>query len=342
MRRTSWQRKRRFFSIGAFIRAPAFTVSLGVAVALPLSGICAMAQTYPERPITMIVPFAAGGPTDAPARLIAERMRTALGQPVVVENVSGAEGSIGTGRAARAPPDGYTIVLGVMATHVMNGAFYSLPYDVVNDFAPISPLVTAPLVLFARKTLPANNLQELIAWLKANPNRASAGFASLTFRIIDAFFQKETGTQFTLVPYRGSAPGMQDLIAGQIDLYFTTPTALPLAQSGSIKAYAVTSDTRLPLAPDLPTFAEVGLPSLSFANWYGLFAPKGTPKNIIGKLNAAAVETLADPQVRSRLADLGMSIFPGEQQTPEALRALQQADVEKWLPIIRESGLKVE
>ena len=205
-------------------------------------------------------------------------MQGSLGQPVIVENVGGAAGSIGTGRVAHARPDGYTIVLGNSGTHVMNGAFYSLAYDVSNDFAPVSPLVTTPLVLFARKTMPAKDLQELIDWLKANPGKASAGFAAVSFQVINLFFQRETGTRFALIPYRGTAPGMQDLAAGQIDLYFTTPLQLPLVRAGSIKAYAVTSDTRLALAPDIPTFAELGLPSLSFSNWYGLFAPKGTPQ----------------------------------------------------------------
>jgi tripartite-type tricarboxylate transporter receptor subunit TctC len=302
----------------------------------------AKAQVYPARPITVVVPFAAGGPADIPGRVIAERMRKSLGQPVVIENIGGAAGSIGAGRVARATPDGYTIVLGNMSTHVMNAAFYSLAYDVLNDFAPISPLVTAPVVLFAKKTMPAANLQELIDWLKANPGKASAGFASVTFQVINLFFQKASGTRIALIPYRGSAPGMQDLVAGQTDLYFTTPVELPLVRAGSVKAYAVTSDMRLALAPDIPTFAELGLPSLSFSNWYGLFAPKGTPREIVAKLDAAAVDALADPAVRSRLADLGYEVFPRERQTPEALGAMQKADAGKWWPIIREAGIKPE
>jgi tripartite-type tricarboxylate transporter receptor subunit TctC len=313
-----------------------------VTLGASLSSVPAAAETYPTRPITMIVPFPAGGPTDAPARVIAERMEKTLGQPIVIENFGGAQGSIGTGRAARSTPDGYTIILGVTGTQVMNGALYSLPYDVLNDFTPISPLVTTPLVLFAKKNMPAKNLLELIAWLKANPDKASAGYGSVTFQVINVFFEKETGTHFTLIPYRGSAPGMQDLLAGQIDLYFTTPAELALARAGSIKAYAVTSDKRLALAPDIPTFAEMGLPSLSFSNWYGLFAPKGTPRDIIDKLDAAAVETLADPAVRSRLTDLGMDIFPRERQTPDALGTLVRADAGKWWPIIKQAGIKAE
>jgi tripartite-type tricarboxylate transporter receptor subunit TctC len=219
---------------------------------------------------------------------------------------------------------------------------YSLPYDVIKDFAPISPLVTTPLVLFARKTLPAKDLNELIAWLKDNPNKVSAGIVAVAGRLVAAYFQKETGTHFVLVPYRGVAPATQDLVAGQIDLLIGTPDELPLTRAGSIKAYAVTSNTRIELAPDIPTFAEMGLPVLSYSGWYGLFAPTGTPRDIIGKINTAAVEALADPAVQSRLADLGLEIFPREQQTPEALGALQKADAEKWWPIIKELGIKAE
>jgi tripartite-type tricarboxylate transporter receptor subunit TctC len=309
------------------------------AAALPAASRIARAQTYPARPITMIVPFPAGGPTDVVGRVIAERMRNSLGQPIIIENVSGADGSIGVGRAARAKADGYTIVLGVLGT-VLNGAFYSLPYDVVDDFAPISPLTTFPMFLFAKKTMPAKDLNELVAWLKANPNTVSAAIGVLGVHLETAFFQKETGTQFALVPYRGTAPAMQDLVAGHIDLFFDTAIQLPLVRAGSIKAFAVTSDTRLALAPDIPTFRELGLPALSYASWQGLFTPSGTSKEIIGKLNAAAVQALADPAVRSRIVDLGFEIFPRERQTPEALSALVKADIEKWWPIIKEAGIK--
>jgi tripartite-type tricarboxylate transporter receptor subunit TctC len=261
---------------------------------------------------------------------------------VIIENVGGAGGNIGTGRAARAKPDGYTIILGLMSTHVLNGALHSLSYDPLNDFLPISPVVTTPAFLYARKTIPANDLTELVTWLKANPNRASAGITTAFVQLMTAIFQKQTGTQFTLIPYRGNAPAYQDLVAGQIDLTFSAADGLPMVRSGSIKAYAVTSTVRLALAPDIPTFTEMGLPALSFSAWYALFAPRGTPKNIIGNINAATVEALADPAVRSRLADLGMEIFPRDQQTPEALGAMQRADAAKWWPIIRESGIKAE
>jgi tripartite-type tricarboxylate transporter receptor subunit TctC len=312
------------------------------AAALPAAARIASAQAYPTRPITMIASLAAGSASDTTGRIMAERMRRPLGQPVIVENVSGADGSIGTGRAARARPDGYTIDIGTLNTHVLNGAFYSLQYDVLNDFAPISPLITTPFVLFARKAIPAKDLNELIAWLKANPNKASMGVNAVGPRLVAAFFQKETGTHFGLVPYRGVPPAMQDLVAGQIDLFFGAPDQLTLMRAGSIKAYAVTSNARLAVAPDIPTFAEMGLPALLWSSWYGLFAPRGTPRDITGRLNAAAVEALADPAVRSRLVDLGFEVFPREQQTPEALGALVKADAEKWWPIIKATGIRAE
>jgi tripartite-type tricarboxylate transporter receptor subunit TctC len=309
------------------------------AVALPAVTRDAHAQSYPSRPITMIVPFPAGGGTDVNGRVVADRMSGSLGRPIIVENISGADGSIGIGRAARARPDGYTIVVGQTSTLVLNGAMYSLQYDVLNDFAPISPLTAAPLVLFARKAMPANNLRELIVWLKADP-QASAGIATVAHRLLTLFFQKETGTQFTLVPYRGAAPIMQDLVAGQIDLFLGGAVALPLVRAGSIKAYAVTSDKPLAMAPDIRTFAQMGLPTLSFSEWFGLFAPKGTPKDIIARLNAAALEALADQAVRPRFGDIGLEVFPPERQTSEALGALVKADVKKWWPIIKELAIK--
>jgi tripartite-type tricarboxylate transporter receptor subunit TctC len=290
----------------------------------------------------MIVAFPAGSTSDVLARILAEPMKGALGQPVIIENVSGAGGSIGTGRVARATPDGYTIELGYLSTHVHNGAFYSLPYDVLNDFEPILPVTTNPVFLFAGKTMPANNLNELIVWLKANPNKATAGIWSPGGNLLFAMLQKETGTHLTLVPYRGEAPAMQDLIAGQIDVTITGPLPLPLVRAGSMKAYAVMGDTRWVAASDIPTFAEMGLPALSYLNWYGFFAPRGTPKDIIGKLHAAAAGALTDPAVRSRLADLGLEVFPREQQTPEALRAMQKADAKKWWPLIKELGITAE
>jgi tripartite-type tricarboxylate transporter receptor subunit TctC len=302
----------------------------------------ATAQTYPTHPITVVVPVSAGGQGDAIARVLGERMKRSLGQTIIIENVTGAGGSIGVGRVARAMPDGYTIDLGATPTHVLNGAFYSLQYDLLNDFAPVAPLVTGPFVLLARKTMSARDLNELIAWLKANPKSTSAGIATTAVHLVTAFFQKETRTQFALVPYRGVAPARQDLLAGQIDLLFDPPDSLSLMRAGSIKAYAVTSETRLAQAPDIPTFVETGFPAISWSTWYGFFAPKGTPKDIIGKLNAAAVEALADPAVQSRLVNLGVNIFPRDQQTPDTLGALVKADAKKWWPIIKEFGIKAE
>jgi len=313
------------------------------AAALPVLSRTATAQSYPSRPVTMIVPFPAGGGADVIARVMAERMREPLGQPIIIENIAGADGGIGVGRAARARPDGYTICLGFDGTHVLNGAFFSLPYDVLNDFVPISPLATIPIVLLARKTMPAQGLSELIAWLKARPNQASAGMNNLAFRLLAVRLQKQTGTQFTIVPYRAVGSVLADLVAGQIDLSFNSvAVSLPLVRSESIKAYAVTGETRSKLVPDIPTFAQMGLPELTYTSWYGFFAPKGTPKDIVGKLSGAAVEALADPAARSRLAELGYEAFPRERQTPEMLAALQKSDAEKWWPIIKESGIKAE
>jgi tripartite-type tricarboxylate transporter receptor subunit TctC len=314
----------------------------GAAAVAPAFSRAATAQTYPSRPITMIVPYPAGGGTDVVARLLAERMRESLGQPVIVENVSGADGSVGLGRAVRARPDGYTLDLANQSAHVLNGALYSLPYDVLNDFEPISPVVTFPLVLFVRKMMPAKDLNELVIWLKANPNKAAAAIYTAASHLVTALFQKETGTQFALVPYRGAAPAEQDLAGGHIDMLFDSLVPLPLLRAGSIKAYAVTGDMRLEAASDIPTFAEMGLPAVSYSGWFSFFAPRGTPKDIIGKLNAAAVGALADPAVRSRVADIGMDIPPRERQTPEALRALVKADAEKWWPLIKELGIRAE
>jgi tripartite-type tricarboxylate transporter receptor subunit TctC len=310
------------------------------ATALPSVSYIARAKTYPTRPITMIVSSAPGASMDTIGRILAEQMRKSLAQPIIIENIGGAEGSIGAGRAARAKPDGYTIDLGFLGNHVLNGAVYSLQYDVLTDFAPISPLVTLSNVFFAKKDLPAKDLKELIGWLKANPNNASMGVTAVGPRLEAAFFQQETGTQFVLVPYRGVAPAVQDLAAGQIDLWFGSPDQLALMRAGSIKAYAVTSETRSALAPEVPTFAELGLPKISWSAWYGLFAPKDTPKEIVGQLNAAAVEALADLAVRSRLINLGYEAFPRERQTPEALGALVKADAEKWWPVIKQLAIK--
>jgi len=301
------------------------------------------AQTYPTRPITLIVPFAAGGPTDTIARVVTQRMRMTLGQPVIIENIGGAEGTIAVGRAARAAPDGYTIGIGNVATNVLNGAVYSISYNLISDFEPISLLANAPAFIVANNAVAAKDLKELIALLKANPDKMSAGTFATWGRLFGAYFQQSSGTHMQFVPYRGAAPAMQDLIAGHIDLMFDqAANSLPQLRGGRIKAYAVAANMRLALAPDVPTMDESGLPGFYLSVWQGLWAPKGTPRDIVTKLNAAVVEALSNPDVRQRLAELGQDIPRRDQQTPEYLAAYQKAEAEKWWPIIRTANIKGE
>ncbi len=316
------------------------------AAALPAAARTAFAQAYPSKPITIVVPFAAGGPTDTIGRLLAQRMSASLGQSLIVENATGAGGTIGVARAARAAPDGYTISLGQNGSHVVTGATYSnLPYDLLNDFEPLSLLCIAPFVITAKKTIPADDLKGFIAWLKANPGKANVGTAGQgsISHVCGLVFQQVTGTHLQFVPYRGTAPAMQDLVAGQIDMMISDPvTSMPQARGGTIKAYAVAASTRLPSAPNVPTVDEAGLPGYHVALWHGLWMPKGTPKPIMDRLHAAVVEVLADPGARAKFAELGQDIYPREQQTPQALAALQKADIEKWWPIIKAGNIKVE
>jgi tripartite-type tricarboxylate transporter receptor subunit TctC len=301
----------------------------------------AAAQSFPSRPITMIVPFAAGGPTDVIARVIGERMGQSLGQPVVIENVTGAGGTIAAGRVARAAPDGYTLDLATWSTHVVTPVLYQLQYDVFRDFAPVAWLTQTPLLLVSRKDIPANDLQELVAWLKSNP--VLLGSAGGTDQVAGFLLQQQTGAKIQVVPYRGLAPAMQDLLAGRIDLLFDQPSdAVPQIRSGTIKGYAVTASIRAAVAPDIPTVDEAGLPGLHISPWHSLWLPKGTPPAVIAKLNAAAIDALADPAVRKRLGDVGQDIVPREQQTPEALAAYYKSETDKWWPIIKAAGIKAE
>jgi len=303
----------------------------------------ASAQVYPSRPLTLVVPFPAGGSTDAIGRIVAERMRVSLGQPVIIENVGGAGGSIGVGRVARATPDGYTLDIGQWDTHVANGATFSLSYDVLKDFEPVALISSNPFLILAKKAMPADDLKSLIAWLKGNPDKASQAIPTAGSHVAGILFQKETGTRFAFVPYRGGGPAMQDLVAGQIDLMIIqAAVALPQVRAGAIKAYAVTASSRFPAAPDIPTVDEAGLPGIHISGWFALFAPKGTPTEVVTKLNTAVVEALADPTVRARLANLGQEIFPREQQTPQALAAYHKAEIEKWWPIIKAANIKAE
>ena len=311
------------------------------AAGLPVLSRIARAQAYPTRPITIVVPFPAGGSTDVVGRIIAEKMRSSLGQTIIIENVGGAGGSIGVGRVARAAPDGYTLDIGQWDTHVANGAIYPLNYDLQNGFEPIALISSNPLLILAKKALPADDLQGLIAWLKANPDKASAAVPTAGSHVAGILFQKETGTRFQFVPYRGGGPAMQDLVAGQIDMLIVqAAVALPQVRAGAIKAYAATAKSRFAAAPNIPTVDEAGLPGLHISGWFGLYAPKGTPKAVIDKLNAAVVDALGDPTVRSRLADAAQEIPPREQQTPEALRVFTKAEIEKWLPIIKAANIK--
>src|SRR5271169_1073607 len=312
------------------------------AAVLPTAPRLARAETYPSRPISIVVPFPAGGPTDTLGRILADRMKRTLGQSVIIENLTGAAGTVGSSHVARAAPDGYALILGYWQTHVINGAtFSSLSFDVVDDFAPISLIADCPMWIVGSAALPPNNLTELIAWLKANPGKATVGIGGAD--VVGTYFQKNTGTRFQFVPYRGAAPIIQDLLAGHIDLTFTqVASALAQTRAGQLKAYVVMAKSRWAAAPDTPTIDEEGVPGLYASFWHGLWAPKGTPQNVIAKLDAAVVETLADPAVQQRLIVIGQESWPRDKQTPEALAALQKAEIDKWWPIIKAANIRAE
>jgi tripartite-type tricarboxylate transporter receptor subunit TctC len=319
------------------------TASLAATIAAFAFTANAPAQSYPTRAITIVVPYPPGGPTDVAARLVGERMRVTLGQPVIIENVPGGSGNIGVGRVARAAADGYTLSLGNAGSHVLNAALYQLPYDVLKDFEPVALISSNAQLIVTKKSVPATNLTELISWLKANQDKVSVGIAGPVAAISAVYFQNTTGTRFQLVPYRGAAPALQDLMGGQIDLMFDqVSNALPQVRAGTVKAYALTARTRLPSAPDIPTVDEAGLPGFYVALWNGLWAPKGTPKDVIARLASAVSDALADAQVAQRLADIGQQVAAREQQTPEGFAAFQKAEAEKWWPIIKAANLKGE
>ena len=324
------------------------TVAAGIAVGLTLAlaaAAPAKADNYPSHPITMIVPLAPGGSTDVLGRIMAQAMSARLGQPIVVENVSGAGGTIGVTRAERSAPDGYTILWGMWGTNVANGAIYKLPFDLLNDFQPVALVATQPFLIDARKTMPANNLKELVAWLKANGDKTTMGTSGVgtPSHVAGVLMENMLGLHWQMVAYRSAGLATNDLLAGITDIQLDTPAvSLPHVKSGALKAYAVTSKNRIAIAPDIPTTDEAGMPGYYFYFWHAMWAPKGTPKDLITKLNAAAVASLADPKTRKRLTDLAQEIYPREQQTPEALYAFQKSEVEKWWPIIKAAGIKAE
>jgi tripartite-type tricarboxylate transporter receptor subunit TctC len=315
------------------------------AAALPAISRIARAQAYPTRPITIIVPFPAGAGADAVGRILAEAMRASVGQPVLIENVTGAGGSIGVGRAARAANDGYTLVLGTWGTFVANAVAYALPYNLLTDFEPIAALATQPQLIVAKKVMPADDLKGLIAWLKENPDKAAAGTNGVGSpqHVAAIYFQTKTGTRFGFIPYRGGAPAFQDLLAGQIDLIFASAAdAVGQIRGGNIKAYAAMAKSRIAAAPDVPTVDEAGMPGVYMSGWFGFWAPARTAKDVISRLNTAAIKALAEPTVRARLAAIGQEIFPADQQTPEALGAFHRAEIEKWWPILKAANIRGE
>jgi len=302
----------------------------------------AQPQPFPSRTVTLVSPFPPGGSTDAIARIMAQRMGTALGQTVIVENSGGAGGSIGARRVATAKPDGYTFVIGQWDNFVANGVVYNLDYDIQKDFAPIGLLSINPQLILARKGL-ADDLKGLVAYMKANPGKVTFVNQQASAQMVAVLLQQMTGTEVLLVPYKGGGPAMTDMIAGHIDLLMVQAAiALPQVRAGTIKALAVLQPARSPSVPGIPSVDEAGVPGLHLPGWFGFFAPKGTPKDVVAKLNAAMMEALADPAIHARFTDLGLDIVPREQQTPEALAAFQKSEIDKWLPLIKAAGMKVQ
>ena len=313
------------------------------AIILPAVSRFAWGQAYPTRPITLIVPYPPGGSTDPAGQILAARMAEKLGQPIIVENVSGAGGSIGVGRLARSTPDGYAIDIGQWDTHVLNGIIYKLNYDLQTEFAPIGLVSLNPVLLVARKAFPADDLKSLVTWMKAHPGEIKLASVSATSRLGGFLLEKLTEEKLLFVPYRGSGPAMIDLLSGQVDLLIVQAAgAISQVRAGTIKALANLSPHRSEAIPDIPSSDKSGLPKLYMSSWFGLFAPKGTPKEIIAKLNAAMVQALAEPAVRKKLTDLGLDIAPPEQQTAEGLAAFHKAEIEKWWPIAKAADIKGE
>ncbi|TWC05500.1 tripartite-type tricarboxylate transporter receptor subunit TctC [Bradyrhizobium macuxiense] len=305
----------------------------------------AHAETWPAHPITIVVPFAAGGPSDAMARILAERMKQSLGEVILIENVTGAGGSIGVGRAVRAAPDGYTVSFGHLGTHVANGAIYKLGYDLVEDLEPVVLLPSNPMIIVSKNAVPAKSLKELLEWLKSRPAPPTAGTAGAGSgsHIAGLYFENVSGIKLQYVPYRGTGPALNDLVAGQIDIIVDqTSNSINQVRAGNIRAYAVTDSKRVANAPEVPTVDEAGLPGFHMTLWSGLWVPKGTPQEIVAKLNTAAIQALRDPAVKKQLENLGLQMPPQDQLKPEALGAWQKAEIAKWWPMIKAANVKVE
>jgi tripartite-type tricarboxylate transporter receptor subunit TctC len=330
--------------IGNFMRSAALIAASLVATSAWAPP--AAAQAYPSRPITIVVPFPPGGQVDTLARILLERMRAALGQTVIIENVGGASGGIGVNRVVRSTPDGYTLSMGNWTSHVGGPAIHPVQFDILRDLDPVIMLPAAPTIIVARQNMPASNLKELIAWLKANPDKATAATvgAGSPGHVSGLYFQMQTGTKMQFVPYRGGGPANQDLLAGQVDMRIGAEASqmLPHVRGGRVKAYAVMAPKRWAVAPDIPTIDEAGVPGVHVSVWTGLWAPKGTPRDIVSRINAAMVEVLADEAVRKRIAETGSESPAREQQTPEALAAFHKTETDKWWPIIKSANIKVE